>query len=134
MCRVRGCPRCCTSWLRSSKKYDLSIANVLHAGDGNLHPLVAFDPRQADIIGRVRAASSEILHKCVELGGTITGEHGVGLEKQDFMVWLFTDADLAAMRKLKATFDPDDRLNPARCFREHSSIAKIRSRCQYKHE
>ena len=106
-----------------SEKYDLPIANVLHAGDGNLHPLVAFDPRQPGIIDKVRAASSEILHKCVELGGTITGEHGVGLEKQDYMAWLFNDADLAAMAKLKATFDPHDQLNPGKMFpgaRQHS--------------
>ena len=82
----------------------------------NLHPLVAFDPRQPGIIEKVRAASSDILHKCVELGGTITGEHGVGLEKQDFMPWLFSEADLRPMRTLKSVFDPTGQLNPGKIF------------------
>lgn len=99
-----------------SKKHGLTIANVLHAGDGNLHPLVAFDPRQPEAMQTVRAASADILKKCVELGGVITGEHGVGLEKQDFMTWLFSEADLAAMRALKRVFDPAVVLNPGKMF------------------
>ena len=99
-----------------SEKHGMKIANVLHAGDGNLHPLVAFDPRQPGVMDKVRAASADILKKCVELGGAITGEHGVGLEKQDFMVWLFNDDDLAQMRKLKAVFDPQGTLNPGKIF------------------
>jgi len=89
---------------------------VLHAGDGNLHPLVAFDPRQPGVMQKVRAASKEILHKCVELGGTITGEHGVGLEKQDYMPWVYNEADLAQMHRLKTVFDPQDKLNPGKMF------------------
>ncbi len=102
--------------LEVSKKYNLRIANVLHAGDGNLHPLVTFDPRQPGVISIVRAASSDLLKKCVELGGTITGEHGVGLEKQDFMAWLFNDGDLEQMRRLKAVFDPQGSMNPGKIF------------------
>lgn len=96
--------------------HGLQIANVLHAGDGNLHPLVAFDPRQPGVLANVRAASSDILKKCVELGGTITGEHGVGLEKQDFMPWLFSEADLLPMHTLKMVFDPQGILNPGKMF------------------
>jgi glycolate oxidase len=99
-----------------SEKHGIKIANVLHAGDGNLHPLVAFDPREPGIMAKVRAASADILKKCVDLGGAITGEHGVGLEKQEFMVWLFNEGDLAQMRKLKAVFDPQGMLNPGKIF------------------
>lgn len=99
-----------------SKKHGLTIANVLHAGDGNLHPLVAFDPRQPQVMQTVRAASADILKKCVELGGVITGEHGVGLEKQDFMTWFFSEADMAPMRSLKTIFDPRALLNPGKMF------------------
>jgi glycolate oxidase len=99
-----------------SKKYDLQIANVLHAGDGNLHPLITFDPRRAGAVDYVRKASADLLKKCVELGGTITGEHGVGLEKQDFMVWLYNDGDLAQMRKLKQAFDAQGTFNPGKIF------------------
>jgi glycolate oxidase len=106
--------------------HGLQIANVLHAGDGNLHPLVAFDPRQPGVIDSVRAASSQILKKCVELGGTITGEHGVGLEKQNFMPWLFGEADLLAMRKLKTVFDPGDGLNPGKMFPGAHRVAEQR--------
>ncbi len=99
-----------------SEKHGVKIANVLHAGDGNLHPLVAFDPRQPGVMKTVRAASEDILKKCVELGGAITGEHGIGLEKQDFMPWLFNEADLAQMRRLKVVFDPQGMLNPGKVF------------------
>jgi len=99
-----------------SKRHNLKIANVLHAGDGNLHPLVTFDPREPGVIDRVRAASADLLRRCVELGGTITGEHGVGLEKQDFMTWLFNESDLAQMRRLKEVFDPQGMLNPGKIF------------------
>jgi glycolate oxidase len=108
------------------KTHDLQIANVLHAGDGNLHPLVAFDPRQPGVIAKVRAASSDILRKCVELGGTITGEHGVGLEKQDFMPWLFSEADLRPMHQLKNVFDPHGMLNPGKMFPGAHRVAQQR--------
>jgi glycolate oxidase len=99
-----------------SEKYGIKIGNVLHAGDGNLHPLVTFDPRQSGAADKVREASAEVLQKCVELGGTITGEHGVGLEKQDYMRWLFNEGDLAQMQKLKEAFDPVGLLNPGKIF------------------
>jgi glycolate oxidase len=97
-------------------KHGIKIANVLHAGDGNLHPLAAFDPRQPGVMDKVRTASADILAKCVELGGTITGEHGVGLEKQNFMGWLYNEGDLAQMRRLKTAFDPEGNMNPGKIF------------------
>jgi glycolate oxidase len=99
-----------------SARYGIKIANVLHAGDGNLHPLVTFDPRQAGALDLVRQASGDLLKRCVDLGGTITGEHGVGLEKQDFMLWMYNECDLKQMRRLKSVFDPADHLNPGKMF------------------
>ncbi len=99
-----------------ARKHGLTIANVLHAGDGNLHPLVAFDPRQPNVMHTVRAASADILKTCVDLGGVITGEHGVGLEKQEYMRWYFSESDLAPMRALKAAFDARTLLNPGKIF------------------
>ena len=77
-----------------AKKYDLIIGNVFHAGDGNLHPLILFDMRNAGQYERVMAASRDILQFCIDVGGSITGEHGVGLEKRDMMPLLFTEEDL----------------------------------------
>lgn len=105
-----------------SRRHNLKIGNVFHAGDGNLHPLVMFDPRQPGVLDEVHAAAGEILRKCVELGGTITGEHGVGMEKEDFMAWLYNDGDLGKMRALKRIFDAQGNLNPGKIFpgeREH---------------
>jgi glycolate oxidase len=104
------------------RKHGIKIANVLHAGDGNLHPLVAFDPRTPGVLQTVRAASADILRKCVELGGAITGEHGVGLEKQDFMGWYYSEDDMAQMRRLKIVFDPEGLLNPGKMFPGARSI------------
>ncbi len=94
------------------QKHDVLIGNVFHAGDGNLHPLILFDARDSNETGRVRAAALEILEACVEAGGTITGEHGVGLEKLAGMPLIFSAADLEAMRKVKQAFDPAGLANP----------------------
>jgi glycolate oxidase len=99
-----------------SERYGLPIANVFHAGDGNLHPCIVFDQRVPGETQKVVAAGADILKKCVELGGTLSGEHGVGLEKQAYMPWVFSDADFDAMRRAKRTFDPDGRLNPGKIF------------------
>ncbi len=96
------------------KKYNVEIANVFHAGDGNLHPLILFDERDKDELARVHKAAFEILQVCVEVGGTITGEHGVGVEKLGALSLLFSPADLNALRKIKRVFDPDDILNPGK--------------------
>ncbi len=99
-----------------SKKYGLGIANNFHAGDGNLHPNFLIDPRQPGVLDKARAASEEVVRLCVALGGTITGEHGVGIEKQDFMPYMFSEDDLAQMRKLRAVFDPQGIMNPGKIF------------------
>lgn len=95
-------------------RYQIRIANVFHAGDGNLHPLLLYDDRDNEQVDRVRRAGSEILALCVELGGTISGEHGIGIEKLDDMLVQFSEKDLAAQRAVKWSFDPDGVLNPGK--------------------
>ena len=96
------------------KKYNFEHGNVFHAGDGNLHPLIFFDSRDADQLKRVKKAGWEIMEACVELGGTISGEHGVGLEKIDAMRLIFSEQDFAAQRALQQAFDPESLLNPGK--------------------
>ncbi|MBI2684177.1 MAG: FAD-binding protein [Actinobacteria bacterium] len=100
----------------------LPIMNVFHAGDGNLHPLIAFDQRDADQWARVQIAGKQIIEACVAAGGVLTGEHGVGLEKRDFMHLTFTPADLDAQARLRDAFDPAGRMNPAK-------VLPLGSRC-----
>jgi len=97
-----------------ARAHDLVIGNLFHAGDGNLHPTILFDPRRPGMLERVVRAGEEILKACVAAGGSITGEHGVGIEKRDYMRWLFSDADLEAMQTVKAAFDPQGLLNPGK--------------------
>ena len=94
------------------RRYDLPIANLFHAGDGNLHPMILFDVRQPGILDRVLAAGQEILARCIEAGGTITGEHGVGLEKQMVMPLIFSAEDLEVMRRVRMAIDPSGNFNP----------------------
>jgi glycolate oxidase len=98
------------------EKYNLPIANVFHAGDGNLHPLILFDERNADELARVHKVAGEIMEVCVEMGGTISGEHGIGVEKLEGMSMVFSDRDLAAMNRVKAAFDPVERFNPGKAL------------------
>lgn len=98
------------------EKYSLPIANVAHAGDGNLHPLIMFDPRVPGELERVTKAGEEILRLCVDAGGTITGEHGIGIEKNGYLEWLFTEDDLGAMKTVKRIFDPSGMFNPGKVF------------------
>lgn len=98
------------------ERYGLLIANVAHAGDGNLHPSIAFDKRRPGETERVLEAGREILAVCVELGGSITGEHGVGMEKQDEMPLMFSPTDLEVMRRIKLAHDPTDLCNPQKIF------------------
>ncbi|MCG3150309.1 MAG: putative FAD-linked oxidoreductase [Verrucomicrobiae bacterium] len=100
----------------TSEKYGLRIPNVFHAGDGNIHPLVLYDERDPDQIHRAIAAGNEILQRCLDLGGSVTGEHGIGVEKIDFMEKQHAPADLAAMQKLRRVFDPEHRCNPHKIF------------------
>src|SRR5579864_5731659 len=99
---------------RIGAAYDVRIANVFHAGDGNIHPILLFDERDADQVKRVLHASHEILEECLRCGGSVTGEHGIGVEKIDFMPKLFTPDDLAMMLRLRAAFNPDNRCSPAK--------------------
>lgn len=99
-----------------SRRMELRIPNVFHAGDGNLHPLVLYDERDADQVRRAVLASDEILDRCVELGGSVSGEHGIGIEKVDFMAKQFTPDDLDAMKMLRRAFDPELRCNPHKMF------------------
>ncbi|GBD85035.1 putative FAD-linked oxidoreductase [bacterium BMS3Abin02] len=93
---------------------NLVMMNVFHAGDGNLHPIIAFDAAEPGVLDRVRQASKEILAVCVEAGGTLSGEHGIGLEKRDLMPLIFNDVDLDAQACIKEAFDPDERCNPGK--------------------
>ena len=95
-----------------SKNCGLVIGNIFHAGDGNLHPLILFDHRDPDQFRRAQAAGAEIMQLCVDMGGTLTGEHGVGMEKNELMPLMFTQADLDLMRNVRAAFNPIGRLNP----------------------
>jgi glycolate oxidase len=94
------------------KKYDLRVVNVFHAGDGNIHPIILFDERDAAQIERVLVASGEILDECLACGGSVTGEHGIGVEKIAFMSKMFTPSDLAAMERLRIAFNPHNNLSP----------------------
>lgn len=96
------------------KKYDLQIGNVFHAGDGNLHPLILFDARDAEETQRVMTAASEILQCCVDMGGTISGEHGIGMEKLKEMNMIFSENDFDYMRRIKKSFDPTGLFNPGK--------------------
>jgi glycolate oxidase len=96
------------------RKHSVRIVNVFHAGDGNIHPIILFDERDQSQISRVLAASGEILDECIACGGSVTGEHGIGVEKIEFMSKLFAPGDLEAMARLRQAFNPDGRLSPAK--------------------
>jgi glycolate oxidase subunit GlcD len=97
-------------------RYELTLSNVFHAGDGNLHPNISFDRRDPDALERVIAAGAEILECCVAAGGVITGEHGVGSEKREYLHLVFSEADMDAMKHLRHAFDPDLVCNPGKIF------------------
>ncbi len=95
-----------------AKRHDLIVTNVFHAGDGNLHPLFSFDLSVPGTLERVLAAADEVVRLCVDAGGALSGEHGIGLEKRDFMPLVFTDDDLGAQACVRTAFDPEGRMNP----------------------
>ena len=99
-----------------SERFGLGVVNVFHAGDGNLHPLIMFDANVPGALERTEEFGSEILKACVEVGGVLTGEHGVGVEKRDLMGTMFDEADLAQQERLKCAFDPQGLLNPGKVF------------------
>jgi glycolate oxidase len=107
--------------------YRLPVANVFHAGDGNLHPNILFDLRDAGVMDQVESAGEEMLRAVIEMGGALSGEHGIGLEKNAFMPWVFSDDDRDSMRRVKRAFDSSGILNPGKIFpdpkREHVHLA-----------
>jgi FAD/FMN-containing dehydrogenase len=109
-----------------SKDFNLRIANVFHAGDGNLHPNLLFDMRTPGELDRVIEAGAAIVKACIELGGSITGEHGLGLEKKAYIGLLFNEVDLEAMGRVRRAFDPDGRFNPAKMFPTPISCGEVR--------
>ena len=108
---------------RLSSHYNLRVANVFHAGDGNLHPLILYDGREPDALHRAEALAGEILQLCIDLGGSITGEHGVGMEKRQYMPAMFTQTDLDAMSELRRAIDPLELANRGKMFPADDALA-----------
>ena len=98
------------------KRYGLRVANVFHAGDGNMHPLILYNVNDPVEQEKAEAAGNDILKLCVDAGGCLTGEHGVGIEKRDLMRHQFNEADLQQLMRVRAVFDPQWLLNPAKVF------------------
>ena len=108
------------------RKYGLTISNIFHAGDGNMHPIILFDARKPGDLEKAKAAGAAILTRCIEVGGTITGEHGVGMEKNELMDKLFSEDTLNAIRDLKMLFDPSNLLNPGKILPTGKGCLEIR--------
>jgi glycolate oxidase len=114
-------PRRCLSQVLNriaelSAEYGLQVANVFHAGDGNLHPLILYDSNVPGELERTEEMGGKILKLCVEVGGVLTGEHGVGVEKRDLMGEMFTEIDLKQQQRVKCAFDAEHLLNPGKVF------------------
>jgi glycolate oxidase len=109
-----------------SEKYGLTISNIFHAGDGNMHPIILFDARKAGELERARAAGDDILRFCIAEGGSITGEHGVGMEKMELIGEQFNDDSLEMIRRFKSLFDPTCRLNPGKMLPTGKGCMEIR--------
>ncbi len=108
-----------------SERYGLGVANVFHAGDGNLHPLILYDANEPGELERAEEFGADILRLCVEMGGVLTGEHGVGVEKRDLMGTMFNENDLKQQQRMKCAFDPDQLLNPGKMFPELHRCAEL---------
>ena len=107
-----------------SKTYGLSVANVFHAGDGNMHPLILYDANKPGELTKCEEFGAEILRLCVEVGGCLTGEHGVGIEKRELMDYQFTADDIDAQLRIKDVFDSKWLLNPLKVFPLHHTEAR----------
>src|SRR5262245_4736379 len=107
------------------EEHGLRVGNVFHAGDGNLHPNILYDPRKPGEEARVVAAGGEILKICAEVGGSISGEHGIGLEKADYMPFIFSPADLACMHRVKEAWNPAGRCNPGKIFPSRKACVEV---------
>ena len=101
---------------RIAREYRFTMANVFHAGDGNLHPMICYDKRDKKQVAAVIESGNEILRMAVDLGGTVSGEHGIGFEKRDAMTAIYTTEDLAAMARVREVFDPHRAFNPEKIF------------------
>jgi len=112
----RELPRVLRAMVQMQARYGLRVANVFHAGDGNLHPLILYDANVPGETDKAEAFGFEILKLCVDVGGVLTGEHGVGLEKRDLMTYQFNDTDLDIQHRVKHAFDPEVRFNPGKVF------------------
>jgi glycolate oxidase len=110
-----------------SRRYELQIGNVFHAGDGNLHPIILYDERIPGQVTRAIEAGREILKACVEMGGSLTGEHGIGVEKLGEMALLFTPDDLRVMTELRHVFDPMERSNPGKVIPQAGSCVEVKT-------
>jgi glycolate oxidase len=108
-----------------SARHGLRVANVFHAGDGNLHPLILYDANKPGELEKAEAFGADILRLCVEVGGVLTGEHGVGVEKRDLMPTMFNAVDLAHQERVKCAFDPNGLLNPGKVFPELHRCAEL---------
>jgi len=108
-----------------SKTYGLQVANVFHAGDGNLHPLILYDANKEGELDRAERFGADILKLCVEVGGVLTGEHGVGVEKRDLMPTMFSEIDLKQQQRLKCAFDSEGLLNPGKVFPQLHRCAEL---------
>ncbi len=108
------------------RRHGIPIANVFHAGDGNIHPILLFDDQNPDEVERVLAASDEILTACIELGGSVTGEHGIGIEKVKHVAAMYTQDDLDVMTGLREVFDPGRRLNPGKIFPSSKGCIEVK--------
>ena len=115
-CRSGNCPMCSRKPARFVAGYGLRVANVFHAGDGNMHPLILFDANDPEESLKAEMAGNDILKLCVDAGGCLTGEHGVGIEKRDLMRHQYSEADLAQQMRVRAAFDPKWILNPSKVF------------------
>jgi glycolate oxidase len=110
---------------RLGEKYDIRVANVFHAGDGNLHPLILFDGRHPDQLDKAEKLAGEILNLCLDLGGSITGEHGIGMEKRDFLPKMFTEEDIDIMRTIRLEIDPDELSNRGKMFPDQVTSSRL---------
>jgi glycolate oxidase len=106
-------------------QYGLRVGNVFHAGDGNLHPLILYDANKPGELEKAEEFGNDILRLCVEVGGVLTGEHGVGVEKRDLMPTMFNEHDLNQQQRLKCAFDPDSLLNPGKVFPQLRRCAEL---------
>jgi glycolate oxidase len=118
-------PRVLAGMRELSEKYALGVANVFHAGDGNLHPLILYDANVPGELDKAESFGADILRLCVKVGGVLTGEHGVGVEKRDLMPEMFSQVDLDQQMRVKCAFDPNHLLNPGKVFPQLRRCAEL---------